>query len=271
MNRHIRTGGKIAQIVFVGIVAGSMISCSTFSPENESSTVNYQAKEPFSLGYAVGEEGHFEMYGVNGTIDIAGVEEATTIYIWGERMVKSESPEDAAEHIEDITFDVQQGRYRIVFETSMPSDPSGREYAVVYHVRVPMGWSVSINHMNGSIEAASMNSAIDIDLASGDVNLDELAGDVNVEVSNGTIAGDVLLTHGEICDLDITNGDIDLGIPEDLSAILTAGVVNGTVDVSELRMDDQNAAVDEVCGCLGDGEKTVDLSAVNGTIRVRCR
>ena len=116
-----------------------------------------------------------------------------------------------------------------------------------------------------------MTSALSIDLANGDVVLDCVDGDVSTNVMNGTIGGTVLLTCGNSCNLAITNGDIDLFIPEDLSAVLTAEVINGSVDVRGLQIQDLNESADGVCGCLGDGEKSVDLSAINGTIRVRDR
>ena len=271
MNRQMVTRRKIVQYVFVAFVAVTLASCSTFSPDNASSNTRYSASEPFVFGYGVAEEGHFEMIAVNGSIEIIAIEGSTSIDIWGERTVKSESREDAVAHIEGIEFIVDQGRYDIVFETKVPTECSGREYQVEYHVRIPKGWDVVLHHHNGEIHAGSLTSALSVDLANGDVVFDCVDGDVSTNVMNGTIAGNVLLTCGNSCNLTITNGDIDLFIPDDLSAVLTAEVVNGSVDVRELQIQDLNESTDGVCGCLGDGEKSVDLSAVNGTIRVRAR
>ena len=262
---------KIAQYAFVGIVTVALNSCSTFTPDDESSHASYSMSEPFVLGYGVAEEGAFEMFAVNGSVEIIGVEGATSIDIWGKRIVKAESREDASAHINDIEFNIHQGRYNLMFETIMPTAFSGREYEVEYHVRVPMAWDVSIYHKNGRIDARSITSALSIDLSNGEVVFDSIDGDVSTHVENGIISGDIQMNCGNTCKLGITNGRIDLYIPEDLSAILTANVITGTVDVSELSVEDLNDSADGFCGCLGDGDKTVDLSAVNGTIRVRCR
>lgn len=67
-----------------------------------------------------------------------------------------------------------------------------------------------------------------------------------------------------VVDIGVVTGDIDL----DVSAELTAGVMNGRVRVSQLDFMDPVVRAGSVEATLGEGQGIVDLQTVNGDIRV---
>ncbi len=48
--------------------------------------------------------------------------------------------------------------------TDQPMDSHGRNYEVVYHVRIPQPWQVSVENINGEVKIASIKSDVFVGL-----------------------------------------------------------------------------------------------------------
>ena len=71
-----------------------------------------------------------------------------------------------------------------------------------------------------------------------------------------------------VVDLSTVNGTIDVSVPVDTSAHLTANVVNGTIGVRNLDLHNQVSSRTSLQGVLGNGRGSLRLSTVNGSIDV---
>jgi hypothetical protein len=70
----------------------------------------------------------------------------------------------------------------------------------------------------------------------------------------------------------VTNGTLELAVPEKADANLTASVTNGKIDLGELELDplgEQTAR--RVRGRLNAGGTPIDLSVTNGNIALKAR
>ena len=123
--------------------------------------------------------------------------------------------------------------------------------------------------MNGDVEA--------LDLAS-DVSLTSVNGDVDVSTSGyaeaRTVNGSIDARMGRIdpeggLSFQTVNGSIELDLPDDVDADLDASWVNGGLD-SELPLSIQGRIGRRSArGLLGSGGPRLELSTVNGSIRIR--
>ena len=70
-------------------------------------------------------------------------------------------------------------------------------------------------------------------------------------------------------DLRAVNGLLDLAVPVDTSAIVSVTMVNASFLVQNLPIQASISTSNQYLGTLGDGEASIELSTVNGTIVLR--
>lgn len=248
---------------------------------------DYEASEPFEYEVSIENQGCFRIRGINGSIEITGKADSTTVEIWGEKIVKSESIADAEAHLDDLKIVVSSAQNEVFVRTEQPRDTNGRNYQVEYHVRIPESWQVWVENTNGEVDVDSLNNFVFVGLINGDVCLSDVEGNLGIGVTNGNIGlsnvvgsldagvingrifGDIALPPQGVCKLGTTNGDIDLEIPESTSAGFSARVTNGNIRVSNLVLRNLSTTKTSTMGILGDGNGTITLCTVNGQIDVR--
>ncbi|MDZ7261716.1 MAG: DUF4097 domain-containing protein [candidate division KSB1 bacterium] len=288
MEKAKRIAMGIVLVGLLGLIALS--SCEITVPADHNGervdNTNFSAAEPFSFEVAVKTQSRFVLAAINGSIDVVGVPGTSSVKIWGERIVKSESEADAQAHLEKLEVQVKDGDEEVFVKTVQPGETQGRTYVVNYHIQMPDTWdfyletingemavdslnaTVSIGATNGNVKLTKVTGTVSVNLTNGNIWLRDLVGSVKVDLTNGTIDGRVSLTAQAICDMEITNGGISLGIPKTTSATFSAKVVNGSVSVSELALSNMSTSRTSVSGILGDGKGTVNLRTTNGNIKV---
>jgi hypothetical protein len=261
---------KAAQLIsiFILILVFALASCYVVDPIDHVSDTNFSAKAPFSFDIPVNEQKHIEIEGINGQITISGEAGLSSVKIWGERIVQSDSYADAEEHLENLEVLVSDGHDKINVKTDQPTVTHGRSYQVIYNIIIPDNWDVAVENVNGQIEIDSLNADIAIGLVNGDLVLTNILGNIITGVTNGTIYGKITLPVNGICAMCSVNGQIQLGIPRTTSAALTARVTNGTVSVTNLTLNNMVSSRNSVCGTIGSGQGTISVESVNGTISV---
>ena len=226
------------------------------------------ASEDFYYRFDVSEQVRLTVSGVSGEITITGIAGSDSIVVKGTRRVKSWDAEDAAEHLELLVVTVQNQAGVVSAETDQPSESEGRDYEVDYEIIIPVALEVNATNVNGITTVSNIERRVTASAVNGMVVLDEIAASVSATVVNGSVAGDVTLPLDGLISMGVTNGEIDLDIPEDTSAEFSAAVVNGNISISNLVLHDMESTSLSVTGRLGEGRGTVSLSAVNGTIDV---
>lgn len=215
-----------------------------------------------------------EIKGVNGDV-IAQVSDGREVEVTATKRARRSDPDEVrievVEHRDGVTIcAVYPGR-----DNSCEPGDGGRNHVknndvqVTFHVRVPEGVTFVGRTINGDVQADDLRSDIEAGTVNGGLDL-STTGSVRAETVNGSIRAD-FESHEWAGSLEFStvNGSITLDVPDDLDADLEASWVNGGLD-SDLpftasgRMSRRHAE-----GRLGRGGPEIELSTVNGSIRIR--
>jgi DUF4097 and DUF4098 domain-containing protein YvlB len=153
------------------------------------------------------------------------------------------------------------------------SGPDNRKdyyWDVSYEVFVPRRTDLSVETHNGGISIAEVNGRIDFSALNGGVKLRKLGGTVRGSTANGglviELSGD--RWDGESLDVSTTNGGVVMSIPENYSANLQTGTVNGSVSV-DFPVTVQGRISKQISLNLGSGGALVKAMTTNGGVKLR--
>jgi DUF4097 and DUF4098 domain-containing protein YvlB len=143
---------------------------------------------------------------------------------------------------------------------------------VSYEVFVPRRSDVSVETHNGGIAIADVNGKVDFNATNGGVVLRRVGGAVRGSTTNGglviELSGD--RWDGETLDVSTTNGGVIMSVPENYSAHLETGTVNGSISV-DFPVTVQGRINKELAVNLGAGGATVKAMTTNGGVRITRR
>ena len=153
------------------------------------------------------------------------------------------------------------------------SGPAFREnshWSVSYEIFAPRRSDLSLEAYNGGISIADVSGRIEFTGHNGGVVLRRVGGSVRGGTTNGglvvELAGD--RWDGETLDVKTTNGGIVLSVPENYSAHLETGTVNGHLSV-DFPVTVQGRITKELAVNLGAGGPTVRATTTNGGVRIK--
>jgi murein DD-endopeptidase MepM/ murein hydrolase activator NlpD len=264
MSFAVRKG--VPAFLAAGFILG--LGCGDDGPTRPRDTSHF-AEDPFSYEVPIDGRPILRIEGVNGSVSVTGDLSATSVFVSGKRRVESDSVEDAEEHLGDISVEQSTSDTEIVFRTEQPSNAQGRNYIVDYTVTLPPEIEVMAVNGNGGVTVRSMDGDVTIEAGKGEVAAEGIRGSTLVLLGNGSIAASVTLPAGGVVSLSTGSGDIDLEIPQDTSASLSATVGNGAVTVSGLDVVDEVTTPKSVTGTLGQGDGTIVLTSGNGNITIK--
>ena len=153
---------------------------------------------------------------------------------------------------------------------SGPENDRNHHWDVSYEIFVPRRQDVSIETHNGGIAISEVNGKIDFEATNGGVVLRRVGGAVHGSTTNGglviELAGD--RWDGETLDVSTTNGGVVMTVPENYSAHLETGTVNGGINV-DFPVTVQGPINKQLAVNLGSGGATVKAVTTNGGVRIR--
>jgi DUF4097 and DUF4098 domain-containing protein YvlB len=153
---------------------------------------------------------------------------------------------------------------------SGPENRQNYHWDVSYEVFVPRRADLSIETHNGGIAISEVNGRIDFSATNGGVVLRKVGGAVRGSTTNGGLM--IELTgdrwDGETLDVSTTNGGVVMSIPENYSAHLETGTVNGGISV-DFPGAVQDRRSKELAVNLGAGGATVKARTTNGGVRIQ--
>ncbi len=152
------------------------------------------------------------------------------------------------------------------------SGPAHRQdyyWSVSYEVFVPRRSDLSLEAHNGGISIADVHGRLEFTAVNGGVALKRVGGSVHGGTTNGGLM--VELTgdrwDGEQLDVRTTNGGITMSLPENYSAHLETGTVNGRLSIDfPVTVEPKTK---ELAVNLGSGGPTVRAMTTNGGVRIR--
>ena len=252
-------------IFFVFLASFTLSSCSSDSDGDGDvsvvSNTNFEAVESFNFVVPVVNHTLFTLIGVNGEININGNAGANSVTITGIKRVLSESVEDAQAHLQDLNVNVQDFPNEIRVETIQPANTGGRSYIVNYTVTLPKFLKNNVNNLNGIVTLDSIDNDVTVLNMNGTATLTNITGSASANILNGQIQGTVTLPLNGVIDMTTLNGDIDLEIPVNTSAILSANVTVGTITTQNLVLQNVVSTPTFLRGTLGNGQGTIELEA----------
>jgi DUF4097 and DUF4098 domain-containing protein YvlB len=146
---------------------------------------------------------------------------------------------------------------------------SSTGYSIDYHLHVPRHLAADLHTMNGGIDLTRLDGELHFQTTNGGVSLDRVSGDVRGATVNGglniSLAGD--RWQGEGLHAETTNGGVDLRLPENYSAHLETGTVNGGIEVN-FPITIQGEIKNRLNTDLGTGGPTIHAQTVNGGITI---
>jgi DUF4097 and DUF4098 domain-containing protein YvlB len=142
-------------------------------------------------------------------------------------------------------------------------------WSVSYRLSVPTVSMLSLKTTNGGISIRDVDGQIDFKTVNGGVNLTNLAGDVKGRTSNGGVNVDLDGPgwKGEGLDVETSNGGVHLRIPENYSAHLETGTVNGGFNI-DFPVTVKGRVDRQVSADIGGGGAPIRVRTHNGGVKV---
>lgn len=177
----------------------------------------------------------------------------------------------------EIRVDVEDGQIRARVENARNGQwgQDGNESTVNYQVFAPRQTSLRIRTLNGSAAVYGIDGDVDIQSVNGSIALSDVAGDVHARAVNGSVSVDLSggAWSGRGLAASTTNGSVVLKVRPGFSATLRAQTQVGRIALAGLdveRSDRQRGrwSGDEIETRMGRGGAPVDLSTVNGSVRI---
>ncbi len=252
------------------IIITFVTGCTIYTPLDDDEVDNNHHSVSSTFAYNIQPDGQkkLSLEGINGSVHIVGTDD-TMIRIEGERIVGSDSEEDADRHLDYLRVEIHEYRDVIEVQTIQPASSEGRDYRVNYEIHIPHDWNVCFVLANGNATLDSLSGDICGEIVNGEFILHEDRGNIAVGATNGNILADIQIPFEGYCEMAVVNGNINLTIPKETDAELHASVVNGIISVGNLTMNYLSQSRSEVRGTMGTGDASIDLVTVNGTIMVR--
>ena len=149
---------------------------------------------------------------------------------------------------------------------------SRRDYywSVSYEVFVPRRSDLSLTAHNGGIAISDVQGKLDFTTSNGGVALKRVGGTVHGGTTNDGLSIELSgeRWEGEEMDVKTTNGGISMSVPENYSAHLETGTVNGNLNI-DFPVTVQGRITRELAVNLGSGGPTIRAMTTNGGVRVK--
>ena len=260
-----------------GVLARTLLGCASLAilvvacddePTGVSNT-DVEVREEFSFDITLANQTRITLLGINGNVVVTGSAGATSFSITGERIVRSESLEDAQEFLEMLEVEVTGLSDEVLVRTLQPQNTGGRQLVVNYEVTIPDDMVADIENINGNMDVTGINNTVGAVTINGNVTLEEIEGSVGAGSVNGNVDAEVTMPTGGFIAMATTNGNVTLEVPTSISAELSATVVNGIVSVIDLTLQNQQSSPTMVTGTLGAGDGDITMVTTNGNVVVR--
>jgi len=170
-----------------------------------------KAHESFSHIVNLTNQTSLKVEGINGSISVESVSGTNQVSISGEKIVSSDTYQDANSHLKNITIDIDELTNEILLKTLQPQYSNGRSYQVNYTITIPSNLSITIDNVNGSIQLEipqTTSANFSASLVNGSISLQNLILH-NKVVTSKSLMGTLGNGQGTIS-LRTTNGNINV-------------------------------------------------------------
>jgi DUF4097 and DUF4098 domain-containing protein YvlB len=272
-------------LVFAGLL---------FSSGTDGLTVNKTVLVPVNYDAQAAKQGETERIektfplNPNGRVSLSNVNGSITLTAWDQNEVKMVAVKsaDTKERLADVDIKIDARPDYLDIETDYGDWKSrngngnwrnNENLKVEYQLSIPRGAVLDeIETVNGDVAIADFTNITKISAVNGKVRATNLRGTAELSTVNGEVVADFeRLQSGSKISLDTVNGTVDLVIPSDSSALLSAESVNGNITNDfGLPVRKGKYVGRDLKGRLGsggNGEVSIKLESVNGGLSVKHR
>jgi DUF4097 and DUF4098 domain-containing protein YvlB len=145
-------------------------------------------------------------------------------------------------------------------------------WSVSYEIFVPRQTDLSLRTHNGGISINGVSGRINFEAQNGGVSLKRLGGNVTGETANGGLSVELSgnTWEGEGLNVKTTNGGLSIIVPDNYSAHLETGTVNGNLAVSQ-SIAQVTREMKKLSVNLGSGGTSLRIHTTNGGVSIRRR
>jgi DUF4097 and DUF4098 domain-containing protein YvlB len=219
--------------------------------------------EEFHRTYPLNADGVFALSNVNGEVRVRGTDQNSV-------QVDAVKTADSRDYLQEMRINVSSTASSITIDTKYPEHMNSRNARVDYTISIPknarirklelVNGKLSVEGVRGDIDASTVNGRLEVNGSASDLHLNSVNGQVIAAVSQ----------LGKYAKLGCVNGQLNLTLPSDVNATVKGSTVNGNIS-NDFGMDVEHAKYGpgaSLNGQLGDGSSRLELSTVNGGIRV---
>ncbi|HYG79639.1 MAG TPA: DUF4097 family beta strand repeat-containing protein [Pyrinomonadaceae bacterium] len=201
----------------------------------------------------------------NGGISVKGWERNDVLVRY---RVQTQAPTQA--EADNLASQIQLSTAGGKIRAEGPEPRGNAHWDVSYEIFVPRQSSLSLRTHNGGISVSDVRGRVQFEATNGGVALKRLGGNVSGETVNGGLAVELTGNNwdGEGLDVKTTNGGLSVSVPENYSARLETGTVNGGLNISpsiaQVTRETKRLSVD-----LGGGGTNLRIYTTNGGVSIR--
>jgi DUF4097 and DUF4098 domain-containing protein YvlB len=223
-----------------------------------------QVTQDFHRTVPLSSNGRVSLENINGNVTVTG---------WERNEVQVDAVKKARDQqkLDEARIEVDASSDSVQIKTKYPEGHTNNNPATVtYELHVPrLARLDHINLVNGSLEVSQVNGDIDANLVNGKTDLHDLSGRLNISAVNGTITANFrTLDNVKEIHLKSVNGAINLGLPASPNAEVSVSTVNGGITTDFPLQIKGKFMGQHMDGTLGSGGTHIDISNVNGSVRI---
>lgn len=203
--------------------------------------------------------------GINGGVSIKGWDQGGVL-VRTRVEAQAEDEPTARAMVAQVRVDVSAGQV----SASGPDQSRGHGWSVSYEVFVPRQGDLNIKTNNGGISITDVRGNIQFEAVNGGVSLRRLAGEVQGQTQNGGVTVELAGARwdGNKIDVRTTNGGVNVSMPDNYSAHLETGTVNGHLNVA-FPMTVHGEIGRRLSTDIGAGGPTIHVETTNGGVNIK--
>lgn len=247
------------------LAAIALLSCAPRSSQAESAPGDEGSPAPaaaptkadFEWSGELAAGGRVEIGNVNGDIEVRPGSGKTV------RVRGTKSGKDAAE----LRIDVDAKNNRVEIRPVYPERRRNFDASVDFVLEVPSGIEVDAHAVNGNIDAKDVGTRLEVSSVNGEI---ATAGcpDVRGNTVNGAVRVQ-LPARARRAALEAVNGELEIRMAAGAGAKVQANTLSGEIESDFPLTRSRETVGRHASGTIGDGAAAIELSTVNGGIRIK--
>jgi DUF4097 and DUF4098 domain-containing protein YvlB len=223
-----------------------------------------QVSQAFHRTVSLSPNGRISLDNMNGNVKITG---------WDRAEVEIDAVKQGRDQqrLDEARIEVESSSDAVSIRTQYPHDHTNNNPATVqYTLNVPQSARFDrINLVNGSLTVQKFVGEVNANLVNGTAYIGGLVGGANVSSVNGGIeANYTSLNNVREIKFKSVNGSVHLGLPASPNADVKASTVTGSIQCDFPLTVRGSFIGHNLSGTLGSGGTQIELSNVNGGIRI---